>query len=113
VFFDILPFRDSNTIHGRKRGPVLAAVYSAPGFDAATIDPDTVTVSGAPIQSHGRSSRLRAAVIDNNWDGLPDLVFSLSLADLPEITQDGTLLELQAETMDGVPVAGVDILYRK
>ena len=67
IDIDIKPGSDSTPINPGARGVVPVAVLTTPDFDAATLDPVTVSFAGA--------SPLRWAQEDVDWDGDVDMLF--------------------------------------
>ena len=73
VGIDIKPGSDPNSINLGSNGVVPVAILSSPDFDAATVNPSTVTLSGATVKLKGNSGN-SGSLKDVNGDGLLDLV---------------------------------------
>ncbi len=76
VAIDIKPGTDVNTINLGSNGKVPVAILSEPGFDACSLDPDSITLADSSVvkKVKGKGSRYMASCEDVNDDGLPDLV---------------------------------------
>lgn len=90
--------KDLSSVNAHR--PLTAAIISSPDFDAATVKPETIKVSGALVRTVGRKQKYVTDLKDINRDGLKDLVFHFP-AD--ELVLDGTSgqVVLEAETFDG------------
>jgi hypothetical protein len=106
VGFDVKPGSTSNPIRVGSRGTTPVAFLGSSTFDAATIDPRTVVVAGAPVDTTPQGT-LRTSIEDVNADGFPDLLVHVPTAamNLPAGT---TQVEATATTYAGQPVAGSD-----
>jgi len=84
VTIDILPNVSPNVISLCSPVPVEVCIFSGPSFNAATIDPETVKLAGAPILSHLQRKRtvVEYDLIDVNLDGRRDFVFWVNASDL-------------------------------
>ncbi len=105
VQIDIKPGSYPNSINLGSGGVVPVAILSTPTFDAATVDPLSLTLASAPVQLRGNGTP-QASLEDVNGDGLPDLVVqvvteALQLSD----TDTEAVLEGMAA---GTPIRGVD-----
>ena len=80
VPIDIRPGDYPNNINLRSKGAIPVAILSTSDFDATTVDPDTVALSGAPgvINKKG----VKAQAQDVNVDGLLDLVVHIAVENL-------------------------------
>jgi hypothetical protein len=106
VRIDIKPGETPNAINLGSNGVVAVAILSDPGFDATTVDPLTVTLAGAAVALRGKGTALTSTA-DVDRDGLPDLVVHVSTSAL-QLTTDDTQAVLEASTVDGTAVRGVD-----
>jgi hypothetical protein len=106
VGVDVKPGSTSNPIRVGSGGTTPVAFLGSSSFDAATIDPRTVAVAGAPVDTTPQGT-LRTSVEDVNADGFPDLLVHVPTAamNLPTGT---TRVEATATTFAGQPVAGSD-----
>ena len=73
VKIDIKPGSYPNSINLGSNGVVPVAILGSADFDAATVDPSTVTLSGAGVKVKGNSGNA-GSLEDVNGDGYPDLV---------------------------------------
>jgi hypothetical protein len=108
VEVDIKPGPERNTIKLRSKGNVPVAILSTESFDAATVDPTTVTLAGAGLKVKGKGKgepmyRLK----DVNGDGRLDLVVHVRTQAL-ELTGADESAELAGRTYAGVPIFGTD-----
>ncbi len=104
VQIDVKPGSNPPSINLGAKGAVPVAILSSQAFDARTVDPATVTLSGAFVKPR-RHGALRAAFEDVNKDGLPDLMLHVSTAEL-QLTD--TTLVLTGQTYQGQFVQGSD-----
>ena len=106
VEIDIKPGSRQNKIRLGSHGVVPVVIFSTPTFDAATIDPNSVTLAGAGvhIRKHGRPL---AFLRDVNRDGLLDLVVHIDKSDL-QLEPSDTIAVLQGMTFDQMFVRGSD-----
>ena len=77
VAIDIKPNAVPNTINLGSNGTVAVAILSTSSFDAATVDPGSVTLASAPVKLRGQATPM-ASLEDVNGDGLLDLVLHVS-----------------------------------
>jgi predicted extracellular nuclease len=105
VLVDIRPLSDDNIINLRSRLLLPVAIFSTPEFDATTINPQTVTLAGAPV---ARLFGIPLAVrVDVNRDGLRDWLLSFEPRDL-QLTPSSTEAVLEGQTFAGFRVRGSD-----
>jgi hypothetical protein len=88
---------DATPINLKSNGVTPVAVLSTPDFDAAEVDPTTVTFAGAVAQ--------RSSMQDVNGDGLLDQVFQFATPDLKLSVAD-TEATLDGRTYSGLRVRG-------
>lgn len=107
-------------INLKSQGKIAAAVLSVDGeFDAATIDPTTVTLgNGADPDAHvagNKHGKLMVSWPDLNEDGLNDALFHFNTQDLVAagLTAETTELVLHGMTTDGVEFTGTDAVAVK
>jgi hypothetical protein len=102
---DFEPNDPANTIPAH--GAVTVAVLGTPAFDAASVDPASASLAGAPARADNRSDR--AALRDVNGDGLLDrlLKFDADQLHLPPQTR---VIRLDARTRAGVAVVAYDLV---
>ncbi|MGH8247948.1 MAG: hypothetical protein ACREUU_16120, partial [Gammaproteobacteria bacterium] len=106
VSIDIKPGDPRNTIHLRSGGAVHAAIFSSLSFSASTVDPTTVKLAGASVDTQG-NGRPVASFADVNRDGLLDLVLQFRARDL-QLTSADTQAVLKGTTFSGQRIRGVD-----
>ena len=94
----VKPGSETAPINLRSRGVTPVAVLSTQDFDAADLDPSSVTFAGAVAQ--------RSAMEDVNGDGLPDRVFQFSTEEL-KLSPNDTQATLDGRTFGGLRVRGV------
>lgn len=108
VDIDIKPGSYPNSINLGSNGVVPVAILSTENFDAATVDPATVSMGGAGVAVRGKANRYMASTQDVNGDGLLDLVLQVETENLdPDKLQDGVGTVVGA-TFAGVPIIGTD-----
>lgn len=108
VDIDIKPGSNPNAVNLGSEGVVPVAILSSPSFNAATVDPDTITLGGASVAVRGKTNKSMAHQEDVNGDGLPDLVCQVETENLdPGYLQTGEAI-LTGRTYDGHPVQGKD-----
>jgi hypothetical protein len=108
VAVDIKPGSYPNAINLGSQGLIPVAILSDEGFDATTVDPDTVELAGADVAVRGKGNKFLAHKEDVNEDGLFDLVVQVATANLdPDSFQDGFAI-LTAKTFDGQDIEGAD-----
>lgn len=112
VMIDIKPGSDPNSINLKSRGVVPVAILTTADFDAATVDPEMVTLEGiAPI-------KWEMCDVPEVWDevlmtyvgdGDMDLVLFFSTQDLATVlTGASTEATLMGQTFAGGNVHGID-----
>ena len=105
VGIDIKPGSDPNSINLGSNGVVPVAILGSPDFDAATVNPSTVTLAGAGVKLKGNSGNA-GSLEDVNGDGYLDLVVQVYTNELEE-PGDGEIF-LTAYTYDGPAITGSD-----
>ncbi len=106
VTIDIKPGSAINPINLRSQGTTPVAIFGTADFDAAQVDPATVTLAGAPVATNSQG-KLRASVTDVDEDGLDDLVLHVVTARMTLAVGD-TSATLTGQTYDGTPIEGSD-----
>ena len=103
---DVKPGTFPNSINIGSNGTVPVAILSSASFDAATVDPLSVTLSGARVELRGRGTPM-ASSQDVNGDGLLDLVIHVSTEAL-ELSDTDTEVVLEGNTFGGAAIRGTD-----
>jgi hypothetical protein len=108
VLVDIKPGSYPNYINLGSNGVIPVAILSDVDFDATTVNPETVCLSGAGIAVRGKDSKYLAHEEDVNGDDLIDLVVQVETENLDtEQLQDGHAV-ISGSTYDGVAFEGQD-----
>lgn len=100
VDIDVKP----NFINRRSHGKTPISILSTAAFDAATVDPLTIRVAGAPINVK-RNGTTASSLEDVNGDGLLDLVVHVNIEALQPTSPNQVLLE--AFTTSGERLWGI------
>jgi hypothetical protein len=103
---DTKPGDPDNTINLKSRGTVPVAILGSATFDPLTVDPETVTLAGAPVATRGRGTAMTAQG-DFNHDGYLDLLLHFRTQDL-QLTPASTEAVLYGETFSGQRLRGSD-----
>ncbi|MBI5670193.1 MAG: lamin tail domain-containing protein [Chloroflexi bacterium] len=105
VDIDIKPGSDTNPINLKSNGKVPVAILGSLDFDAAFVDPSTVTLAGAPVAKQGR--RLMVSFEDVNGDRILDMLLHFETKQL-KLTEADTQAILLGRTIDGTKLRGLD-----
>lgn len=106
VRIDIKPGSDPNRINLRSQGKLPVAIFSAAGFDAIQVDPETVNLAHAPVEVKP-SGRLMVSFEDVDGDGRLDLLVHFRTSSL-QLAPGDTSAVLTGRTTAGVRIRGVD-----
>ncbi len=108
VSIDIKPGSARNVISLRSSATIPVAVLSEPGFDAATVDPETIMLAGASVRMVGRGNRSLCQMRDVSKprDHLDDLV--CLIVNETTLQVGSTIAVLEARTFDGTMIRGQD-----
>lgn len=107
VQVDIKPGTFPNSINLASRGVIPVAILGDAGFDAALVDPGTVSLAGASVRLAGKAGRRACALQDANADGFMDLVCHILAEEL--LVQPGDAIAvLEAKTYAGESIRGQD-----
>jgi uncharacterized delta-60 repeat protein len=106
VQIDIKPGSYPNTINLGSNGTVPVAIFSTATFNAATVDPSTVTLAGAAVRLRGNGTP-QASLQDVNGDGRLDLVVHV-VTEALELTAGDVQAALTGRTTDGFWIEGND-----
>jgi hypothetical protein len=108
IQIDIKPGSDPNSINLGAAGTIPVAILSSSEFHATTIDPSTVTLSGASVGLKGKGSRYMASSEDVNGDGLTDLIIHVEIFEL-NLVEGSSNSVLYGYSYDGtVVIQGID-----
>lgn len=115
VEVDVEPDSDRNPVNPRGRGLLPVAVLTTDAFDAARIDPTTVTLGDGehgdtPVAERNHGG-LHASLADVDDDGDVDLVLKFGIEELSgndELDPETQELRLTGETKNGTAVKGSD-----
>ena len=106
ALMDLEPSDPTNTLRADAQGNVTAVILSNAAFDAATVDPATVTLADAPARR--QSGADRATLRDVDHDGQLDRVLKFARADL-QLDSTTDVVTLKGETRSGEAVVGYDL----
>jgi hypothetical protein len=106
VSIDIKPGSATNPINLGAQGTTPVAILGTATFDAARVDPATVTLAGAPVSVNSQG-KAGFSVSDVNGDGLSDTLVHVVTARM-SIAAGDTSATLAGQTFDGTPVEGSD-----
>ena len=120
VEIDIKPGNERNRIKLNSRGFVAVAVLTTEDFDAADVDPSTVTLGNddgndTPVAAR-RNGRLKAKLTDVDDDGDLDLRVRFSVQELirnGDLDRNTTELFLNGQTIGGEDIKGSDAVTIK
>lgn len=99
VAIDIKPGSDPNSINLESKGVAAVAVQTSNGFDASTVDPDTVLFAS--------TSPVRCTQEDVDGDRDLVLLFHFKMQEL-SLTNDSTTATLTGTTYGGQAIEGTD-----
>jgi len=109
VSIDIRPLSHRNIINLQSCGYIPVAIFSAPDFDATTIDLGTVQMGGAGVKivTVGKKKVPLALDLDINFDGRKDKVVFFDIKALHLTTKD-IEANLMGNTSKGISFIGSD-----
>lgn len=108
VTIDIKPGSDLNCFNNNGHGVIPVAIFTTDTFDAAAVDPFSVSLDGMGPRVKGKSGKA-GLLMDLDDDGDLDLV--LHIEDIDGVYKEGTATAtLIGETYDGVPIQGTDTI---
>lgn len=106
VAIDIKPGSFPNSINNDGNGVIPVAILTTADFDAATVDPATVTLDGAAARMKGKSGS-SGSLEDVDADGDLDLVVHIQDTDGTWVSGD-SMATLSATTYAGQSIVGTD-----
>lgn len=107
VEIDIKPGSDPNPINPGSNGLIPVAILTTNDFDAANVDPGTVTLAGADVAVRGKSEKLMAHLEDVDGDGDIDLLLQVDTQSEDALWEEGEVF-LEGFTYDDTPILGSD-----
>lgn len=110
IEIDVKP-RKENRIKFKPHGKLRVAVLSTDDFDALSLDPATIRFGDVEVVDILGQPHVRGRAKDVNKDDRRDLLLEFDMKQLINsgaITIDTTLLSLQAQTVSGDSVFGID-----
>lgn len=110
VVIDIRPRSERNRINLRSRGVLPVAILTTSEFDATTVDPATVELSGANVATHGHGGRLLVSAKDVDRDGDVDLLLHFKIEGL-DLEEGDAVATLTGLTSEGIQIDGSDTIY--
>ena len=109
VLVDIKPGNSSNTFNLNSAGMIPVAILSSATFDARTVLPETIRLSGARVRLIGKGDGFACNNRDVNQDGFTDLECNIETDTL--IIEPGTaMVDLEALTIEGIRIRGHDAI---
>ena len=108
VDIDIKPGSYPNSINLGSNGMIPVAILTTNDFDAATVNPDTVTLAGAGVAVKGKGNKSMSRLEDVDGDGDLDLVIQVETQNLDPGQFDDGLAILSGMTYDGHEFQGSD-----
>jgi hypothetical protein len=111
VEIDIKPGSEENNINLGSGGNIPVAIFSTPDFDAASIDPVSITMANATLKVKGKGT-LMYSLDDINGDGLLDMVVHVETQGL-DVTGSAESAEVSGRTLNGTPIFGTDSIQVK
>jgi hypothetical protein len=106
VEIDIKPGSDPNSINLGSNGNVPVAIFSSAYFDATSIDPLTIRLSGAEVRLKGKGDA-QVNFEDVNADGILDIIVHVDTRAL-ELSAGDTEAVLTGLTNGGIVFRGID-----
>jgi hypothetical protein len=123
-YLDIKPGSCPNPLNVKSQGVLPVAILGSPGFDATTVDPETVTLEGVdpiryaigdvttPVGPGAEPCECN----EEGPDGIDDMTLKFSTREIVEAlgdVDDGEVIELTIEGVayDGTPFAFVDCVW--
>lgn len=109
VEIDVKPGSFPNIVNLKSNGVVPTAVISSLSFDARSVLPESVSLSGATVKLTGKGKHYLCNEEDVNQDGLLDMLCHVNIAEF--LLEEGeSIVVLEARTSDGPPIRGEDTI---
>lgn len=105
VDIDIKPYTDKNKIIQNARN-LYVSILGSEGFDAVSINPDTMLLEGASILYIGENNKPQCFIKDTNKDYIDDLACMFDLNQIEFSEEELVELDFEAFTNNGIPVRG-------
>ena len=106
VAIDIKPGSDPNCVNAGGKGGIPVAILTTPSFNAADVDPATVTLSGGAVRLNGKSGNA-GSLQDVDNDGDMDRI--VQIIDYT-LSAGQTTAVLDGRTFGGIPIQGTDAI---
>lgn len=107
VDIDIKPGSYPNPINPGSQGVIPIAILTTDDFDAATVDPASISIAGRGVAVRGKAEKLMARLEDVDGDGDKDLLVQVETQSDGAVWVSGTVV-LTGNTYDGLPIVGQD-----
>jgi hypothetical protein len=107
IDIDIKPGSCPNPINPGSNGLIPVVIFTTDIFDAADVDPGTVTLNGAEVAVRGKSEKLMAHLEDVDGDGDDDLVLQVDTQSDGVGWEEGPV-DLIGKTWDEEDIKGTD-----
>jgi hypothetical protein len=107
ALLDLEPKDATNSVYPGSQDRVTVAILGSATFDAATVDPATATLEGAPARDVSRLHPL--SLRDVNRDGCLDRILQFDAARMV-VTETTEVVRLDAKTRSGEAVLGYDLV---
>jgi hypothetical protein len=101
VSVDIRPKKDANTINPNSTKNINVAIFSVNGFDATTVDPNTVRFGATGMEA----APIHGAIRDVDGDGHFDIVLRFAIQDTGIMCGDNSA-SLTGQTSQGLSIIG-------
>ena len=101
VSVDVRPHGDANRINPNSSGDIRVAIFSVDGFDATTVDPNTVRFGATGTEA----APIHVGRRDVDGDGNRDMVLRFQIADTG-IKCGDTSASLTGQLSQGLPITG-------
>jgi hypothetical protein len=115
VLIDIKPGSDRNPVNTKSNGVLPVAILTTDAFDAATVNPATVTIGDGEGDETGvavrKNGTLMANLEDVDDDGDLDMILHFNTQDIVaagDLDEDTTSLTLNGLTVDDQAIVGSD-----